>query len=293
MYRLKRLLTYGILLLLITIYFGIRYGNIWKQNKTISNDPFIARVGNQYLYPSDIELLNDTCPETTDKSPQYIKEWACRQLLIAYGTSHSHEIQPLVEDKINDYKNDLLAHHILEKFVNQELNSDVSLDEIANYYNNNPNDFILNCDIVKGTFLSMPKKATGINAIKSLMLSTKPIDRKKLETYCKPYMNTVILESSKWISWEFVLRKIGFQPLGDATRLLKTNKFIHVPSRKRIYFLKIDEYKIAPGIAPLALMEERIKTIILHKRRLALASQIKEKLLENAKKNNTCVIHVN
>lgn len=290
----KRLPTYG--LLLVFIYFGIRYFGFEKKNQATQADSFIARVGNQYLYISDLEALNDSCPDTINQYSmnQYVKEWACRQLLVTHSTKGSRDIQPLVEDKINDYKNDLLVYHLLERSINQELSNDISLDEITDYYQRcKQNDFILNHDIVKGTFLSIPKKAAGVNAIKSLMLSTNPLDRTKLNTYCQPYANTVILVSDRWLSWEFVLSKIGFQPLGDATRLLKTNKFIHLAGRERIYFLKIDKYKIAPDIAPLALVQERIKATILHKRRLSLANKIKENLLENAKKNNTCVIHVN
>ncbi|WP_339044064.1 hypothetical protein [Cardinium endosymbiont of Tipula unca] len=278
------------------IYFGIRYFSFDKKNQATQSDAFIAHVGNQYLYASDLEILSDSYPDTVDRSSmsQYVKEWACRQLLVSHSAKESRHIQPLIEDKINDYKNDLLAYHLLEKSVTQELSNDVSLDEVTDYYQRyKQNDFILNHDIVRGTFLSIPKKAVGVNAIKSLMLSTNSLDRKKLKTYCQPYSNTVILTSDRWLSWEFVLSKVGFQPLGDATRLLKTNKFIHAAGRERIYFLKIDEYKIAPDIAPLELVQERIKAIILHKRRLSLANKIKENLLENAKKNNTCVIHVN
>lgn len=223
---------------------------------------------------------------------KYVEEWACKQLLIAQANSQS--MQPSVESKVNDYKNDLLAYHFLEALIQSELNANVSPEEVVDYYQKHKQrDCILQHDIVKGIFLAVPKKAACINSVKSLMLSNKASDRKKLQAYCKPYLDTAILETDKWFAWEAVLAKIGYRPLGDATRLLKTNKFIHVAGRKHIYFLKINQYKIAQEIAPLEAMEDRIRAIILHKRRVDLVNKIKCKLLEDAKKNYTCVIQIN
>ena len=265
-----------------------------KSTQGAQKEPFIACVGKQYLYLSDldsIDLLRIHPADRTSFINQYVEEWACKQLLIAQGNYQS--IQPSIEGKVNDYKNDLLAYHFLETLVQLELNPNVSSEEIADYYQRyKQNDFILHHDIVRGIFLAIPKKAAGINAVKSLMLSSKAADQKKLQAYCKPYAHTTILDADQWFPWEAVLAKIGYRPLGDATRLLKTNKFIHVAGRKHIYFLKINQYKLAQDIAPLAVVEDRIRAIILHKRRLDLINKIKCKLLEDAKKNHTCVIQI-
>lgn len=223
---------------------------------------------------------------------QYVEEWAYKQLLIAQANYQS--IQPAMEGKLNDYKHDLLAYHFLETLIQPKLNAHVSSEEIADYYQKyKQRDFILHHDIVKGIFLALPKKAACINSVRSLILSNKAADQKKLQAYCRPYTHIAILEPNKWHPWEAVLAKIGYRPLGDATRLLKTNKFIHVAGRKCIYFLKINQYKVAQEIAPLEAVEERIRAVILHKRRIDLMNKIKCKLLEDAKKNHTCVIQLN
>ncbi|CAH2559748.1 hypothetical protein [Cardinium endosymbiont of Oedothorax gibbosus] len=257
-------------------------------------ESFIACVGKQYLYPSDISSIDLSHIDAADADffiKKYVEEWACKQLLIAQA---NHQAIPLsMEDRFNDYKHDLLAYHFLETLIESEFDANVSSKEIADYYQKyKQRDFILHHDIVRGIFLAIPKKAVCINAVKSLMLSNKASDRKKLQACCKPYARTTILETNQWFPWEAVLAKIGYHPPGDATRLLKTNKFIHVAGQKHIYFLKINQYKLAQDIAPLKAVEDRIRAIILHKRKLDLINKIKCKLLEDAKKNRTCIIQM-
>ncbi len=282
--------------LLLSLFYGLFRSCGGKKNtKGSQKESFIACVGKQYLYPSDLESMDLFQVDAADADffiKKYVEEWACKQLLINQASHQS--IQPSIEGKLSDYKHDLLAYHFLESLIQPELNLNVSLEEITDYYQKHKQrDFILHHDIVKGIFLAIPKKAPGINSVKSLMLSNKPVDQKKIQMYCRPYADTTILEADKWFPWEIVLAKIGYHPLGDATRLLKTNKFIHVSGQKYIYFLKINQYKIAQEIAPLEVVKERIRAIILHKRRVDLINKIKCKLLEDAKKNHTCVIQIN
>lgn len=291
--HLNRLFTCGLFLILV---YGIQRscsGN--KSAKNLPESAFIACVGKRYLYLSDLEpigLLQIDGEEREFFIKKYAEEWACKQLLIAQATQQSSELS--LEAKLNDYKHDLLAYHFLETLIEAELDPNVSSAEIAAYYKEHKQrDFILHHDIVRGIFLALPKKAACINSIRSLLLSTKAEDQKKLQTYCKPYADTTILHPDKWFPWESVLARIGYPSIRDVTRLLKSNKFIHIAGKKYIYFLKINQYKVAQEVAPLEAVEDRIKAIILHKRKLALIHTIKYKLLEDAKKNNICSIQIN
>lgn len=293
MSRLSKLFVY--LLLLVFIGSIIRSCNSEKRAKNARQASFVARVGRQYLHASDLELLDISCIDPADKAllvNQYAEEWACKQLIIGQVNKKEGEIQSTIESKISEYKNDLFVHHFLETLVKREFNDNVSPEAIADYYHKHKKkDFILNHDIVKGIFVAIPKRAAGVNFLKPLMLSKKSIDYQRLRTYCKPYVHTSVLESDRWFSWEAVLAKLGYRPIGDATRLLKTNRFIHVVGRNYVYLLRIDQYKIAREVAPIEAVADRIKAIVLHKRRLGLISKIKSNLLQNAKKNHTCVIH--
>jgi hypothetical protein len=282
-----------ICVLLLSRYFSYST-KVQKQNAQAT--AFVARVNDAYLYPADVAFPGATGMEGTERTHllnQYIEDWACKKLLLIKGKAANaakNSCLGSTEAQVNQYKEDLIAYSVLTTRVERKLNTSVSEEEIADYYQKHPDDFILNHDIVKGLFVAMPKKAAHIHVIKSLMLSKRQEDYEKLKTYCAPYAATVRLEPAQWLAWEDVLNTVGYRPVGDATRLLRTNKFIHVAGQRGIYFLRIDAYKTAQELEPLESAQERIKSIIVHKRRLALGKKIKESLLQDAKQKKVYVI---
>lgn len=291
-------------LLLVSIFFVIRYKSgdiVARYNKAkrstaySQHPPFLARVGKDYLYASDMKLLNELGIHTTS----YIEEWACAQLLIHQYNKQCIDNQQYksIETQLKSYKDHLIAYHCLEALAKPSFSEEVSPEEMATYYRDHKyNDFILNHDIVKGIFVALPKQATGVHRVRSLMLSSKVEDRSKIKEYCKLYANASILEADQWIAWKAVLAKVGYPPLAPdrASGLLQANKLIHTADRKHIFLLKIDQYKLAgeQEIAPLSMVKESIKAIILHKRKKALISNIKNEILQKAKKNHTCVTNL-
>ncbi len=258
-----------------------------KQKNNTQATAFVARVNDAYLHPGVVAGLEGAA------LLNYIEDWAFKKLLTNAANKNSclgNIDLGSIEGQVTHYREDLLAYRVLTTFVEQKLDASVSQEEIANYYQKHKDDFVLNHDIVKGLFVAMPKKAAHIHVIKSLMLSRRQEDYEKLKKYCAPYAATVRLEPTQWLAWEHVLNTVGYRPLGDATRLLRTNKFIHVAGQKGIYFLRIDAYKTAQELEPLESAQERIKSIILHKRRLALGKQIKANLLQDAKQKKVYVI---
>ncbi|MDD9139449.1 MAG: hypothetical protein NQ127_00760 [Candidatus Cardinium sp.] len=266
----------------------------------MQSSSLVAQVSKQCLYAADVEEgLPADSPERNIAINRYAEAWACKQLLVAEGMKHSsfqQQLMPAIEQQVATYKEDLLVHHFLDDRVKRDSHNEVSLEEITAYYKGKQDDFMLNHAIVKGLFLVIPKRTRGVNAVKSWMLSSNAADRKKLKDYCKRHAQVALLEEDKWVSWESILARMNYYPLGsnDPTRVVKTNKFIHAADRKYLYLLKINQYKLAEekATAPLEVVADRIKAIILHKRKLKLIKEIKANLLREAKKNHTCVIHV-
>jgi len=270
---------------------GLKDKNNMSNHKT-----FVVRVKDDYLYESDLQSLYDNTNFIAHNSDtkvqsmiQYVEEWAFKKLLLI--EANNLDCLSDLDKQIKQYKNDLLAYHVLERLVAAQLNQQVSLEAIADYYKTHQDDLILNHALVKGLFLAVPKSARNINMLKSLMLSHNPADANRLKECCKAYAETAILDPNDWLPWESVLAKIRFFS-EHAMRLLQTNRFIHVSDAKYVYLLKIDQYKLAKQVAPLESVQERIKAIILHKRRLSLEKQIKDKFLQNAKTKKIYVNHL-
>jgi len=63
---------------------------------------------------------------------------------------------------------------------------------------------------------------------------------------------------------------------------LKNNKFIEFKNAPFVYFIYIKDYKVAEEISPLEFEREKIKRIILNKRKLLLIENMESALFERA-----------
>ena len=67
---------------------------------------------------------------------------------------------------------------------------------------------------------------------------------------------------------------------------LKSNSQFELEDEKYIYLVYIVDYKLKDSISPLELEREKIRNIILNKRKLKLLSNIRKGLLEDGMQNN-------
>jgi hypothetical protein len=58
-----------------------------------------------------------------------------------------------------------------------------------------------------------------------------------------------------------------------------------------VYFVQVNALRIKDSYSPLPYVEERIKKVLLNKRRLTLIEQIEENIIEHAIEEGTLVIH--
>ena len=118
-----------------------------KENSKNKADA-VARVNNEYLYPSDLENL---VPAGTPKKDSiaivkdFIKRWATQQLLIdkAYkNISKSKQVE--LDNLINQYKIDLYSKAYLEQLVITKIDTVITNEEIEKYYSTNKSNFKAN-----------------------------------------------------------------------------------------------------------------------------------------------------
>lgn len=254
----------------------------------------VARVYDQYLYKKDLEHLVrevDTQEEKEQKLKAYIHGWVSKQLLVAEASAHGGYNKAEIEQKLLDYRNDLLSHGIIANLVDTQVNREVSTEELASYYQAHKKDFILKSSVFRGKFVSIPKDAPNRARIRSLFLSQNEARLAKLKSYCLQFSNDYVLDESVWLPWEELIKDTYLNNARDKSARLRKEKFLQVNGKDRYYYFQINEYKRAGNVSPLELVSDQIVDIIVYKRKIALANKIKKDLLQQAQKNNNCVIY--
>jgi hypothetical protein len=214
----------------------------------------IARVHDNYLYKIDLEgLMRKGMPisDSANIAERYVKSWIKKQLLIREAAAQSDFDESALEKMVQNYKQDLMIHALEKKYVEKELNREVSEEEITIYYKDNLVNFELKQNIIKCVFIKLPKDAPKIQRLKKLLYSTNDKDKEELKSYTYRFSTSYSLQDSLWINFEEVIANTPFTSIPNKVQFLKKNDYIEMTDEDFTYFLRILDYKISEEISPL------------------------------------------
>ena len=136
----------------------------------------LARVNQAYLYLDELKGIVPTDASKEDSAARisaYVNSWIRKQLLLNEAAKNIDINEAEVERKVLDYRYSLIGYEFQNYYIQKNLKDSVSDKEIETYYKSHLDNFILKQNIVKGTYIQVPKTAPRIQRIKSLMFSTK------------------------------------------------------------------------------------------------------------------------
>lgn len=247
----------------------------------------IAQVGSSKLYASDLKEL---ATDSTWKE-QYIQSWIKKQLIIAKAQKEIQIDEAELKRKLLDYKYDLLAYEFEKKFIQEKLDTSVTIDKIKDYYENNQGNFALKQNILKGYLVKIQKNKTEKAKIKNLLQTDKEEQFEQLKEYCIKFADSYHLNDSIWVDFDNLTKNTPFQQIVNKIIFLKSNHFSETADEDFVYYLKIKDYKISDQISPLTFVRNRIIEMIINQRKVQLKKKLEQEIYQKAKENNTFKIY--
>jgi len=257
-----------------------------KDQEELSNP--LARVNEAYLHAKDIEGI---VPEGASREDsiafveRHINNWIKKQLLISEAQQHLDFDEVEIERKVLDYRYALMMHEFEKIYVNSRLNTEISDEEIRQYYNYNLENFKLEQNIVRGIFVQLAKDAPKITRFRYLLRSSGEEEFEELKSYCYRFATKAHLEDSAWLFFSDISSYIPLQNISDEEQFLKNNRYYETSDNNFYYFLKISDYKFQKETSPLEFVEDEIRKIILHKRKVAIAKELEDNIYDKAVNN--------
>jgi hypothetical protein len=247
----------------------------------------VARVSNSFLYQD--ELIGITPPSSSAEDSiarvtAYINSWIRKQLVINEAMKNIDINEAEVERKVLDYRYSLIGYEYQNYYIKQNLNDSVTDKEIEDYYKERLDNFILKQNIIRGTYLKVPKEAPRTKRIKELMYSTKEKDLAELKSYCLSFSAAYHLADSSWIEFDKLVVNSPLAEIPNKIQFLRSYNYYETSDSEFLYYLKIDAYKISDNVSPLEFVKQDIKNIILNKRKVELAKKLEDEVYENAAK---------
>jgi hypothetical protein len=253
----------------------------------------VARVFDELLYAAD---LNDAIPNGTNQqdsvflAKRYIENWVKDQLLKHRAEQYLTEEQMDFDKQIEEYHRSLLIFTYRQKLLQQKLDTIVPDTEIQAYFDENPSNFLLNHDVIKGSYIKVPLTAPRMNQLRHWSWNNREEDLDQMEKYCLSYADKFSDFNDTWVYFSSI--KVQFpMRISQPSRYLRNNRNLETSDSLYRYFLHVSDHLAEGEVAPLELVSGDIANIIMNKRKIQFIQELEHRVYTDGVTRNQFEIY--
>jgi len=248
----------------------------------------VARVFEQYLYPSDLAQVIPTGTNLQDSlqlAKRYTEAWVKDQLMKHRAEESLTEEQMDFEKQIEEYHLSLLIYTYRQKLLQQKMDTVVRESEIRSFYEENPNNFLLDKIVIKGTFVKVPLSAPQLEQLRRWSWNNREEDLDQMEKYCLTYAEKYSDFNDTWVDFASIRGQLPMRISNPAAYLRSYRNIERADSLYR-YLVHFSDYLVEGEVAPLEMVQEDIINIILNKRKIQFIRELEHRVYtEGASRN--------
>ena len=259
-----------------------------------SKEVVVAECYGKYLYESD---LNGLVPEGTSimdsiqRVSTFIDSWIRRQVLIHQAENNLDKDKLDLKKQMEEYRNSLIIYEYESQLINQRLDTVVSEDEIAEYYEQNKEDFQLRNTMVRAAYVILDEECIQKATFQKLMSDRDTLLLQNIDVLATYYAVKSYLDVDQWMRLDELTNIIPIE-IFNAESFLKKNKFVCFDMNEYTYMVRFVEYLLEESTSPLELVRDNIKSVILAQRKQALIDKMHTSLYEKAKRDRAFEVYV-
>ena len=261
-------------------------------SKTRKNDKIVAKVGDKYLYFSEMsKIFPKVCAkdDSLALAKFYIDNWVKTKLLLKKAELNLSKEQLNITEAIETYRTSLLIYKYEDLLLREKLDTVVLDTEIQTYYDANKVNFSSEEYAVKAVYIKLPTGAPALWNVRRWYMSDREKDIQDLADYCQNNAVKFDLFDDEWVQWVHIESELPQKEA--ATKRLTYADNLEQQDDDFIYFVRIKE-KRAPGeTAPLAFVRDKVKSIIINKRKLKFISESERNIFDDALAKNLFEIY--
>jgi hypothetical protein len=248
----------------------------------------LAKVHDEYLYESDLKGIIPAGTPAKDSvilAASFVENWVKQRLIIDQAKNNLTGEQMDFSRQLEDYNNSLIVYEYENALVRQKLDTIVTDEEIESYYDSNQQNFLLKDNIIQMQYIKLPLRSAAVKQFRKLLISDNTEDRNKLADQCEKFASDYFLDDQNWLLFNDLLKQIPIKTYNQE-EFLKNHREVEYQDSAFIYLVKIKDFKIKEGVSPLSFEKDRIKNIILNKRKIDLINKMHQDVYENAGRHN-------
>lgn len=215
---------------------------------------------------------------------QRVETWLRDQSFLDLAVSHYNKIEE-IEELVSQYRNSLIANAYEEKLIGEKLDSNISDEEINEYYNQKKGEYKLDDAIIRLLYVKIAK--SGFDEKSFLQLWNRNIQNNdpELLKYCQNNSDYFILQTDKWHKWKDLE---SFMP----SKFISLSNLFSGLNRdfadfKYQYFIKVLEIVKPNEKPPVSYYSLQAEKSILHERAKRILENEKQKQFEKRQLDKT------
>ena len=253
----------------------------------------VARVFDKYLYPSDLEKVipSGTNPEDSMLlAKRYTETWVKDMLMKHRAEESLSEEQMDFETQIEEYHRSLLIYTYRQNLLQQKMDTVVSEQEISSYYEENSKNFVLEQNVIKGTFIKVPLSAPDLDQLARWSWSNREEDLDQMEKFCLTYAEKYNDFNDTWIDFSTIRDQLPIR-ITDPVRYLNSYRNINTSDSLFRYLVHFSDHLTEGEVAPVELVRGDITNIILNNRKLTYIKDLEHRVYSEGLSKNQFEIY--
>lgn len=282
-----RKLSLAVLLATMFIVFGCR--DYYMKTERIT----IAECYGKKLYAEDLEGVvpaGMSKIDSLDRVNAFVDSWIRRQLLIHQAENNLPANERNFTKQLEDYRNSLIIYAYESQLIGKYLDTIVSDEEIAAYYEDHKQNFQLRYTMVKVAYVAVDSDNKHLKDFKKLMSNRDTLMLPQLNALAEHTAATSYFDVDTWVRLDELLERVPLE-IYNTESFLKKNRFVSFEKDDLTYMIRFEDYLMEESVSPLEIEQANIKNILLLKRQKELLSKMNEDLYKKAEEENVFEIY--
>ncbi len=263
-----------------------------KRGRSIQ-DHRVAKIGQEVLYESDIVRLMPEGVSSADSAAmvsRYINTWALGRLKLLKAEEQLSKSERDVTAEVEEFRSTLLGFRFEKRWVEERLDTAVTLDEARLYYEEHPSSSIFPYPLVKARVIRISPGSPYYETIKEAYTLTSEQDVAELREFCYSSAERYTDFGGDWVPLSQLAKELGTD-IETCTREILPNRNCEMKFNGANFFIFIEKKVDAGEVSPFEYNVTRIRETILGKRKQELLTKLEQDLLEDAHINGTLKIY--
>ena len=242
-----------------------------------SKEVVLAECYGKYLFESDLQGVvpeGATIMDSIQLVSTFIDSWIRRQVLIHQAENNLNTEQLDLKKQMEEYRNSLVIYAYESQLIEQKLDTVVSEEEIAEYYDQNKENFQLRNTMVRVAYVILDDDCKQRANFQKLLSDPDTLMLQNIDIQAAYYAVKSYVDVDQWMRLDELTNIIPIQ-IFNTESFLKRNKFVCFDMNDYTYMVRFVDYLLEESLSPIEMERDNIKSVILARRKQALIEMMR------------------